>query len=113
MPAHCPYHPRILALPALCRSNAGTNAYRTGPLAQQQTEDIIAIVESNVIGVMLGGWVGALVGGVGGVGGCAVRPVFGCSGISRAESTACLPACRQPPGAHHPPPVQGARRRFA
>lgn len=35
-------------------SNAGTNAYRVGPLASQQHDDIISIVESNVIGVMLG-----------------------------------------------------------
>ncbi len=37
----------------LC-SNAGTNAYRVGPLAAQEHDDIISIVESNVIGVMLG-----------------------------------------------------------
>lgn len=35
-------------------NNAGTNAYRVGPLAAQEHDDIIAIVESNVIGVMLG-----------------------------------------------------------
>ena len=66
MPALHPDRLQILALPALSCSNAGTNAYRTGPLAQQQTDDIIAIVESNVIGVMLGGWVGGCFGGWGG-----------------------------------------------
>ena len=64
MPHPCP----LLSLsPGGC-SNAGTNAYRTGPLALQETEDIIAIVESNVIGVMLGGWAGWRGGGGGGWG---------------------------------------------
>lgn len=35
-------------------NNAGTNAYRVGPLASQDNEDIISIIETNVIGVMLG-----------------------------------------------------------
>lgn len=34
-------------------NNAGTNAYRVGPLAAQDHDDIISIVETNVIGVML------------------------------------------------------------
>lgn len=46
-------------LPVLCPcsahcSNAGTNAYRVGPLASQDPSDIIAICETNVIGTMLG-----------------------------------------------------------
>ena len=35
------------------RSNAGTNTYRVGPLANQAPEDIVAVVETNVLGVML------------------------------------------------------------
>lgn len=34
-------------------SNAGTNAYRVGPLASQDPEDIVRVVETNVLGVML------------------------------------------------------------
>lgn len=69
MPADCADSSRGLLLAQLSRapadtvptrqprpacSNAGTNAYRVGPLASQQHDDIISIVESNVIGVMLG-----------------------------------------------------------
>jgi hypothetical protein len=49
-------HATLLVLcpcPAHC-SNAGTNAYRVGPLASQDPSDIIAICETNVIGTMLG-----------------------------------------------------------
>ncbi|KAL4855752.1 Chlorophyll(ide) b reductase [Chlorella vulgaris] len=35
-------------------NNAGTNAYRVGPLAEQDSQDIIDIIGTNVIGVMLG-----------------------------------------------------------
>ncbi|KAL4421663.1 hypothetical protein ABPG77_001204 [Micractinium sp. CCAP 211/92] len=34
-------------------NNAGTNAYRVGPLASQDPEDIVRVVETNVLGVML------------------------------------------------------------
>ncbi|PSC76397.1 chlorophyll(ide) b reductase chloroplastic isoform X2 [Micractinium conductrix] len=34
-------------------NNAGTNTYRVGPLANQAPEDIVAVVETNVLGVML------------------------------------------------------------
>lgn len=44
----------LSALACPPRSNAGTNAYRVGPLAQQSAEDIVAVVETNVVGVMLG-----------------------------------------------------------
>ena len=69
MPPCTPQPTQPTLLPCACRltrlgrcpgplqlrcSNAGTNAYRVGPLASQEHEDIISIVESNVIGVMLG-----------------------------------------------------------
>lgn len=51
-------------------NNAGTNAYKYGPLLDSDDEDLEAIVDTNVLGVMLcckevgcfdvwlGGWVG-------------------------------------------------------
>jgi hypothetical protein len=38
-------HPRI--------NNAGTNAYKYGPLTESDDDDLSAIVETNVLGVML------------------------------------------------------------
>ena len=38
----------------LCRiNNAGTNAYRYGPLLESSDDDLTVIVNTNVLGVML------------------------------------------------------------
>lgn len=34
-------------------NNAGTNAYKYGPLLESDDDDLAAIVETNVLGVML------------------------------------------------------------
>lgn len=43
-----------LSLSALRVNNAGTNAYKYGPLSEAKDDELIQIVETNVLGVMLG-----------------------------------------------------------
>lgn len=50
------HHPHLLHLPppAPARiNNAGTNAYRYGPMAESTDEELSQIVGTNVLGVML------------------------------------------------------------
>lgn len=44
---------RLLCPPGCRINNAGTNAYKYGPLLESDDEDLEAIVDTNVLGVML------------------------------------------------------------
>lgn len=48
-----PTVPRNPHLPYTRINNAGTNAYRYGPLAESEDEELAQIVSTNVLGVML------------------------------------------------------------